>query len=283
MITVAICVAGCLSDLGRMFFCEIAELAVAFAVLSFHEAVIHAAGIDAYRRARLHACRAYAEGVDALGEMERGRLCNAAARKHAASDVHQSVEEGAGGDDDAAGIELNAPDGADAGDGGGGVAGCSGVAGYSGYSGISGCSGISGISGYYQLFNLVLPDVEVRCLVKLMAPFPYEFATVALCSRTPHGGTFRTVEHPELNGSAVGDYTHSSSESINLAYYLSFGDTTDGRVARHLCNLVHVHGDETCLGTEACRSACCLTASMSASDDYNIVEKFHYFVILAQK
>lgn len=51
---------------------------------------------------------------DALGEAGDGGLGDAAAGEHRAADVEEAVEEGAGGDNDAAGMDLSAPDGADA-------------------------------------------------------------------------------------------------------------------------------------------------------------------------
>ena len=72
---------------------------------------MHGAAVYPDRRARLQSLRCYAEGVDTLGEMERSGFGAASARHHLAPNVHQSVEERAGGYDHRRSVEFAAPDG----------------------------------------------------------------------------------------------------------------------------------------------------------------------------
>ena len=110
-------------------------------------------------------------------------------------------------------------------------------------------------------------DVKIGSFIEFTSPFPYEFTTIALGSWTPHGRTFRTIEHTKLDGCGISDQSHLSSHGINLTHNLSFGNTTDGRIARHLCNLVHVHGYQTGLCAHVGSSASRFTTGVSSSND----------------
>ena len=138
------------------------------------------------------------------------------------------------------------------------------------------------MTGLYALY-LVLPDVEIGGVVEDFAPFPDELAAVALSARAPHGRAFRFVEHAELDGGGIGDDTHAAPESVDLAYYLSLGDAANGRVARHLRYLVHVHRNEARVGTETRSSVSRLATRMTASDNDNIVKMFHILSNFLQK
>lgn len=50
----------------------------------------------------------------------------------------------------------------------------------------------------------ILPDMEVHGVLSVPL-LGREARFVALGAWTPHGGAFRTVEHPELDGREVGD------------------------------------------------------------------------------
>ena len=125
--------------------------------------------------------------------------------------------------------------------------------------------------GCYQFLHLVLPDVEVRRVIEHGAPLPDELPSVTLSSRAPHGRALRLVEHTQLDGTEVGDHTHAAAQGIHLAHYLSLGNAAHGRVTRHLCNLVHVHRDETGLRTHPRRCVSRLTTGVAAAYYDNVV------------
>ena len=79
---------------------------------------------------------------------------------------------------------------------------------------------------------------------KYFNPFFDKTFAIALASRAPHGRSFASVEHPELDGTPVCYNTHFPAHGIYLAHDLSFGNTTHCGVATHLGNLIHVHCDE---------------------------------------
>ena len=186
---------------------------------------------------------------DTLGEVHCGRFGNASSRHHLSANVHQSVQEGACGDHYAFGIDVHSPDGVHSN---------------------------GGFSFGKQFIHLVLPHVEQRCIVQCGAPLPDVFSSVALCSGAPHCRSFRAVEHSELYGGGVGHPSHFSSQCVNLSNYLSFGDASDGRVARHLCYFVHVHRHQTGLCAHVGGSHGSLASSVASSHHHHIV--FHFKV-----
>ena len=107
------------------------------------------------------------------------------------------------------------------------------------------------------------------------SPCPDEFCSVALSAGAPHGGAFGAVKYAELYCGLVSNQSHVSSKSIYLSDYLSFSYTTNSRIATHLRNLVHVHGDETGLGAHLCGSGGSLTTGMSGTDYYYIILEIH--------
>lgn len=122
----------------------------------------------------------------------------------------------------------------------------------------------------------VLPKKEVRLVFYFSAPGFHKPQSVALCARAPDGGAFTAVEHTELDGGFIGDEAHETTERINFPYDLSFGDASHGGIAAHLCNLVHVHGDEECFGAKACGGGGGFTAGMSGAYDDDVIQEIHY-------
>ena len=103
-----------------------------------------------------------------------------------------------------------------------------------------------------QLDRSILPQIEIRCVFQHMAPFLGKPAFIALCSRAPHGRTFRAVEHPELYRRSVGNNTHLSAKSIYFPDNLTFSNATHSRVTRHLSHSVQIGGDKKRRGAKAC-------------------------------
>ena len=185
---------------------------------------------------------------DALRQVRNGRFGDASASNHFAPDVHQAVEKRARGDDNGLGPQLDAPDSAHA-------------------------DGLSVL--YQQLIGLILPDVQTVGFIDMAPPFPDEFPAVALRPRAPDGRSFAQVQHAELDGCGVCDERHLPSERVNLADNLSFGNASDGRIARHLRYFVHVHRHQTGPCTHVSTGAGRLAACVSTPDDQHIVFQYH--------
>ena len=221
---------------------------IGLAVLPLHEAEIDAAAVDAHGCTRLHASVAYAVCGDALGQTFRRRFRHSSALHFRAANVHESVEEGACGDDDALSPKFGTEHRVHT----------------------DHCAVLD-----HQFGGHVLPDVQVGRLIEHVAPGPDVFLTVALGAWAPHGRTFRAVEHTELEGATVGHDAHHAAERVHLAYNLTFGDTADGRIATHLRNFVHVDGHQTGAHTHACCSRCGFATCMASTDDQDVVLECH--------
>ena len=166
--------------------------------------------------------------------------------------MHQSVQEGTSCHDHAFGIEFCTPDGTDTN---------------------------SRLILNDEFISLILPDFKILRFIKSSTPFPDELPSVALGTGTPYGRSFTNVQHPELDGSGIRHETHLTSQGIDLAHNLPLGNTTNGRVARHLGNLVHVHRHQTGLSTHVGAGTGCLATCMSASDDNHIIFQYHILLI----
>src|SRR5699024_8824955 len=102
---------------------------------------------------------------------------------------------------------------------------------------------------------------------------------VALRARTPHSGTFGTVQYTELYGCLVCHQSHISSQGVYFAYYLSFGDASHCRVTTHLSDFVHIHCDKTSLRTQVCSSGSGFASCVSGADYNNVILKLHSFSV----
>ena len=179
------------------------------------------------------------------------RLGAASALHLSVSYVHESVEEGSRSNYDGFCAELYAPDGPHADD-------------------------TLGLLVDKKLVGLVLEDVKVRRVVEDSAPLPDELSAVALRTWAPYCRPLGAVQHAELYRRGVRYHSHLSSEGINLTDYLPLGYSADSRVTTHLSDFIHVHGDETCPGSNICRGRCGLTSGVSAAYYKNIVIEIHY-------
>ena len=244
--------------LKNLVRCEEAELMeVVLALLYLHFIEMHRALVYPHGCAGLHPFRTDAVACYALGEMRHGWLCAPSSSHHLTPYVHQSVEESAGGHHHSLCSQLCPPDGP-----------------YSRHLRLFFAIGV-GILMRQQLVCLVLPDAEVGRVVEHAPPFPNEFCAVALSSRAPYGRTFAAVEHTELYGCGVGHPCHLSSQSVNFSHYLPFGYSSNGGVAAHLRNLVHVHGHKTGSCAHVGGGGGCLASCVSSADYQYIILKVH--------
>ena len=121
----------------------------------------------------------------------------------------------------------------------------------------------------------ILPNVELWLLVEDSAPVLHEAHAVGLGSWAPHRRPLAAVEHAELDGRAVGDDAHHATKRIYLPHNLSLSDTTDGRIAAHLRNLVHVMSDEQSVCSHARSSTSRFTTGMAGTNHNDVVAVTH--------
>ena len=122
-----------------------------------------------------------------------------------------------------------------------------------------------------QFGRRILPDIEVSGIFQRMPPLLREAGFVALRPGTPHRGAFRTIEHPELDGRQVGDAAHLTAQCIYLSDNLTFGNSSDCRVARHGGHFAHVHREQQRARSQPCGGRGGFASGVSAADDDNIV------------
>jgi hypothetical protein len=120
--------------------------------------------------------------------------------------------------------------------------------------------------------------------IKPLSPFPDKLTPVALCPWTPYGRPLPYVKHAELYARGVSNKCRLPSKGVNLSYYLALGNASDGWVARHLGNLVHVHRYQQSAGTHVCGGTGCLATSVACTNYYYVIAKRHVlFQILCTK
>ena len=124
----------------------------------------------------------------------------------------------------------------------------------------------------------VLPQAEVGCLLERPAPELRKSGLVALGARAPHGGSFRAVQHPELDRRAIGHDTRVSAHRVDFADNLSLGYSAYGRVARHLRELGHIHRHQQRPATHIGRRRRRLASGVPASYHDNVEFEFHIAV-----
>src|SRR5690606_15237434 len=123
----------------------------------------------------------------------------------------------------------------------------------------------------------VLPEVDVGVAFQCQAPLLSELHPIVLGAGTPHGRAFGSVEHPELDHGFVGDDPGHSTQGVDFAHDLALRYPAHGRVAVHLPNGGHVHGDQHHARSHGGCGPCSLTAGMAPTDYYNVIFRKHLF------
>ena len=86
----------------------------------------------------------------------------------------------------------------------------------------SGCHSSNAISFDDEAIHHVLNEIEFVDGFQFHSPRLGEEHSVVLRSRAPHGGTFRTIEHTELDGTFVADNPGIATEGVDFANDLAF-------------------------------------------------------------
>ncbi len=99
---------------------------------------------------------------------------------------------------------------------------------------------------------------------------------VALCARCPNRRSLLCVKHSKLEASHVGCTAHLATQRINLPDQMSFCQSADGWIARHLSNSVEVDCEKQSFATHSCGGQCRLNAGMASPDDDHIIPLWIY-------
>ena len=87
----------------------------------------------------------------------------------------------------------------------------------------------------------------------------------------PHRRTATGVQEAELDTRFVRRQTHHAAQGINLAHEMTFGDTADRRIARHLGDQIHIHRVQRRLQTHSRGCVRRFTAGMTRTHNHDVV------------
>ena len=93
---------------------------------------------------------------------------------------------------------------------------------------------------------------------------------VSLCPSCPYRRAFASIQAPKLDSSRIGDPAHGAAQCIHLTYDMTFADTPDRWVTRHLPNRFDVVGHQQSAGTATGRGERGLGSGMAAADHNHI-------------
>jgi hypothetical protein len=116
-----------------------------------------------------------------------------------------------------------------------------------------------------------LPDIQVRLgFNDAFHPLSIE-VHIVLRPGTLDCQTFFRVQSSELNPCLVCVPGHLSAKSVNLLDQVSFGKTTDSRVAAHGSDVIEIDGEKKGGVAHPGCSQCSLTAGMTGADYSDVV------------
>ena len=81
-----------------------------------------------------------------------------------------------------------------------------------------------------HLHHFILPHIQPIRMLQNFPPICRKFHSVTLSSRTPHGRSFRKIQHPELYGTAIRNNGCHPSQSIYFTHNLPFCNTAYSRI-----------------------------------------------------
>ncbi len=121
-----------------------------------------------------------------------------------------------------------------------------------------------------QVRNFGLLDLEICLRFQHLAHLQTVGLLVALGTWRPNGGPARSVQQAELDADGIRDFAHDAAERVYFADKMSFGDTANGGVARHLRDEINVEGIKGGLQPYARRGHGGLATGVSCADHYDV-------------
>jgi len=89
--------------------------------------------------------------------------------------------------------------------------------------------------------------------------------SICLGSRRPHGGASRPVQETKLYACAIDDPAHDSPERVNFADQMTFSDSANGGIARHLSYKIQVKSEKRRSRSEPGCGRCGFTTGVTAT------------------
>jgi len=220
---------------------EVGRGNVAVLAIAFGE--IDAATIQPGRGSGFESFDFKTESEQAVGK-GTGSIAHASALSVLHANVHEGFEESSGGDDDGLRFVADPEIGGQSGD---------------------------AIVLEIEVSDTALPEVEERGgFQDILHPELVSFF-VALRPGGLNASTLFGVEHAELDAGGIGIESHFTTEGVDLADDMAFGESTDGRVATHLRHGVEVHGEEKGAASESGGGQRGFTTGMPRTDYGHII------------
>ncbi len=179
-----------------------------------------------------------------VAETHRGEIAGAARRIVLHPDMHEALQERAGGEDyrrrleDLANLRLDAAHRAVLDD---------------------------------QALDARLPHLQIRRSLEHALAARAIRGLVGLRTPRTHGGSLARIQKSKLDSGLVGRQAHLAAERVNLADQVALADTADRRVARHLADMVEVEREHQRARTHPGRSQRGFDTGMAGTDDDNVV------------
>ena len=93
---------------------------------------------------------------------------------------------------------------------------------------------------------------------------------IRLEARTLDRGALAAVEHAPVDRGPVGRARHQAVEDVELADQMTFADTADRRIARHLADVLGPEGDKSDARATARRGGGSLASGMAGTNDQDV-------------
>jgi hypothetical protein len=131
------------------------------------------------------------------------------------------------------------------------------------------------VASHQEVHDLTFEHHQIRSLAKLsLDRCPVERA-VGLHARTLGSRPLPTVQKAELDSGDIGRSAHNSIERVDLAHDVTFAQTADCRVARHLAESVEPMRHERRSGAHAIGRHRRLATGMPSTYHQNVEPVFH--------
>ena len=93
---------------------------------------------------------------------------------------------------------------------------------------------------------------------------------IGLRPGSPYGRAFFGIEQPELNPGIINRSTHLAAERVDLFNQVAFADSANGRIARHLADMIEIECQHESAASHACRGQTCFDSGMPGTNDDDV-------------
>src|SRR6185503_8573360 len=244
------------SDLFMQLFVCVAEIAIELILLDLfsrkrkgHRPVVrrlwlksvpvNGSSVEARRRAGFQSSHRKAKPLEGLRKFDRRGFAGAATRVGAAPGMNLAIEKSAGGNDNRLGaqpprvLQLNATD---------------------------------ATFVDQEICDQALPEAEIRSGFQGATHFNSIKRSVSLSPRRLDRRPARTVQEPELDSGAIDNAAHDAAQGVNLPDQMTFPDSSDCGVARHLSDQIEIQSQQGSVCAEARSRRRGFTACMTSAN-----------------